>query len=460
MTINELKEDKKNHCLIVRVTSDQKQWDKIQDKLVKKYALIGTLRGFRRGHIPEDIASTYVKSHNMYADGMREIIEFTFNELLETKRIMDKNIIEDSPYITVLKVSADNVQIEYKFDHAPRVTVGDYEHIIHDYKKPEVTEIEIENQLKMLVNKYKVILQSTKADVVANESLVKIDYEGFIDKKPFPGSKANNYCLTIGSGDFVPGFEESLIGHKLNETVEFTIKMPDDYYLPECAGKKATYSVKIKEIKNEVKISLEPEFIKKIGIQGVENIDQLRQYFKNLVLAEKNQQEDERVKTIITKFLTETTKLDYIPKNVMDSRVFYITNQYKQLAKSKNLSLEGFIKKDQAIGSMKVFNQLVIKQAKKNAQLMFAMDKLIEKYKISATEQEIQAVLKQWSIKYNASIEQLKAQMGGNFDEIEGNIIQQKLYDRLIKVNEENSDLETKKPAKKGKKKYIKMGKK
>lgn len=429
MVILQKSKDDNKHVLIVDVAADKSQWKNVLNKLVAKYSKIGNAKGFRKGHIPFNVALQRIKQSNAYAYGVNEICNITYKQLIESDAIANQNLIEDVPNINVLKINDQEVTIRYTFDLLPNVIVGDYKKALEGYIKPTVTPLEIENQVTMFLNKYGATAQ--KINIVGNNSSIKIDYEGKIDNKPFPGSSATNYRLKIGSHEFLPGFEEKLIGLQPNSEITFDLKIPADYYLEEFQNKTVTYTVKVKEIISN-DIVLNDESVKMFNIKNVHTVSQFKEFLKNKVLIEKSKVQIQQAQEKLISIFKNETKLDFIPEATFERQRAILLSQYSQYAKSKNISLQILVANDKSLITMDNFYKFIDKKAIENINMLFAIDKLTDELKIQLSEDDDKLILNALSNKYNLPAEVVKTKYADEYSLSQTQLIQKKLIEKII----------------------------
>ncbi len=429
MVILQKNRDDKRHVLVVDVAADKAQWKRVLNKLVAKYSKIGNTKGFRKGHIPFNIALQKIKQSNAYAEGANEISNITYRELINSNEIANQNLIEDVPNISVLKINDEEVTIRYTFDFLPKVTVSDYKKAFEGYIKPSISPLEIENQVTMFLNKYGTI--NEKQNIVSKGSFVKIDYEGKINNIPFPGSSSTDYKLKVGSNEFIPGFEEKLMGLKPNSEVNFELKIPADYYLEELQSKTVSYKVKLKEIIS-TNITLSDESVKKFNIKNVYTVSQFKEFLKNKVLIEKSKVQIEQVQEKIISIFKTETKLDFIPDVTLERQKSILLSQYRNYAKSKNISLQIMVANDKSLLTMDNFYEFINKKAIENIKLLFAIDKLTDELKIQLSEEDDKTILKSLSSKYNLPAEVVKTKYEDEYSLLQTQLIQRKLIEKII----------------------------
>ena len=171
----------------------------------------------------------------------------------------------------------------------------------------------------MILNKRKNHNSDKEANIVQDKDTVEINFHGTVENKEFTGSTAKNYKLTIGNGDFIPGFEEQLINHKKGDKFTITLTLPEEYN--ELANKEAKFEVEILNITSSSNTALTPDIIRTFGFPNVNTLDELKQYFKKTILEQKTKAEYERIKNIIVNKIVDEVELDYYPENILNSQI-------------------------------------------------------------------------------------------------------------------------------------------
>ena len=247
MKIIKLEENKINHTLDVEVQPDQKDWKSMVNKAYNNFKKNFTIPGFRKGHAPDAIVRQHINPRQIFTqDFINNVNNLTYSQLIHSDEIKNKNIIEDSYNAEVLNINEENITFLYKFSLCPAVQIFDYNNLNIDYQEPKVSDIEIENQIQMILNKRKNHNSDKEANIVQDKDTVEINFHGTVENKEFTGSTAKNYKLTIGNGDFIPGFEEQLINHKKGDKFTITLTLPEEYN--ELANKEAKFEVEILNI--------------------------------------------------------------------------------------------------------------------------------------------------------------------------------------------------------------------
>lgn len=338
--------------------------------------------GFRKGKAPMQIIERYYGEGVFFEDAINELIDKTYPEALK-----ENNIIPvDYPEIDIAQVGKE-VDLTYtaRITVKPEVELGQYKGI--EVKKIEypVTDEDVEAQLNSMRDRNARIITKEEG-TVEKDDIAVIDFEGFIDGVPFEGGKGENYELKIGSGTFIPGFEDQLVGAKIGETVDVNVSFPEDYHAEELKGKQALFKVTIKSIKVKELPELDDEFAK--DVSEFDTLEELRadirkhQEESNKQRAKKDY-EDEVVKKVV-----ELAKVD-IPEAMINREIDYMIRdldyrlQYQGLTVDKYLEIMGItmdtLKNDyREVATTRVKTNLVLEAIAK-AENIDVTDEEIEK---------------------------------------------------------------------------------
>ena len=288
------------------------------------------------------------------------------------------------------------------------------------YKKENV-----DNAIKSLMSK-DATMQPKAEQVIESMDYATFDFVGTVDGVEFPGGKAENYELQIGSGQFIPGFEDQMIGMKSEETKDVNVTFPENYQEKSLAGKPAVFKVTVHEVKTKVYPELNDEYVKGLKIEGVETVDALKaskkeELAKNRAEAEKNRQVDE----IINKIL-DNAVID-MPKSLIDERVNQIRSQYENQAKMYNIPFETFL------GLMNInkekFDEDTLTQGTRQALFNVVASKIIEVENLTPTKEELEEVAAKDAEKSELTKEQL---LEKNMPRYYSDLAYKKLVDLLL----------------------------
>ena len=259
---------------------EEKVWKEAQEKAFKKLAKNLELKGFRKGSVPEQMARKHIDQGSIFNEGINSMLQPAFEEVLKEEKLQPFA----RPSVDVTKVSDTELQLKFIIVLAPEVKLGTYKGLAVKKAAVSVTEKEVKEAIDKLVAQNASL--TVKEGPAAKGDTVVMDFVGSVDGKEFEGGKADNYSLELGSNQFVPGFEDQLVGHKAGEEVEVNVTFPEQY-VPELAGKKALFKCTVHEVKEKVTPTLDEELIKELNIPDVKDEASLKEYEKKTIKASK-----------------------------------------------------------------------------------------------------------------------------------------------------------------------------
>ena len=291
---------KNNNIHEITINIEGEDWKKALDESFKKKVKNVTIDGFRKGKCPRNIYDKKVGVETLFDGAADSVLQTAYTKAIEEAKVVPVIPAEDE----LTEIDETHVTFKFVITSRPEVTVKNYKGLGVKEEKAEVTDEEIEEEVKKLLDKYAELVIKEDGSVETND-LVTIDYEGFLGSKAFEGGKGENYPLQIGSGTFIPGFEEQLIGMKREEEREIKVTFPEDYHEASLKGQEATFKVKVHEIKTKEKRELDQDFFDDLALEGVNDEASLKEEVKKNILAQK-EMENENI--YIDKLLSEVAK--------------------------------------------------------------------------------------------------------------------------------------------------------
>ncbi len=422
---------KSNNSYVVKVDVDKKEWTKEQEKATKFLASEIKVPGFRKGNVPFEVASKRVKLQDVFSRALDKIIQVVAKNVITTpefKKIED-DILELPPSVDVAKLSQDELQLNFSYVLYPDVKVDGYKNIKLTAKIKTVTEQDIKTQLDNYLAKNAMTVPKEKG-WVAKDDIVTFDFKGFVDGKPFKGGEAKNYELTIGSGQFIPGFEDQMVGMAIGEQKDINVTFPKEYHEKKLAGKPAKFEVKIHSISILEKSKMDDNFVKTLQIKDVETVDALKKHIKeNLAKTYKNEFEQQQ-KSEIYKSILDIVKIDNIPQALIEREKAKISRNTEQ-----QMSMYG-IKIDQYLQMMNISKEEYDRQqseaAIQNLKISMAILKICELEKIEASEKELQEELEKTAKMYNMKKEDILKNVNNDLSIFESFIVERKVVDFFL----------------------------
>jgi trigger factor len=208
---------------------------------------------------------------------LKKAIDQNYQLLLTSKEFDGNEVVEDAVNIDLAKIDRKNLEIIFIFERLPEVTIGNYKTIKLTHSHSNIEDREIENEISRYTKRDTMLIPKESGNI-AQGDMVNFDFKGFIDDQPFTGGEAKGHELEIGSGNFIPGFEEQLVGLQKGEKKTIQVTFPKDYHAKDLANKKASFELVNNDIKTIQKPKLDEAYIARFAIDGVKNEEQFKKY--------------------------------------------------------------------------------------------------------------------------------------------------------------------------------------
>lgn len=424
--IENLKERCELHfCAVV----EGDEWKDAQQKAMVHLAKNVTVKGFRKGKAPLAQAMRFVNPKDVMNNAADKAVQKAFNEMIEKNNI--RPFIQ--PELVVEEFKADKFAFKFVVINAPAVEVGEYKGLTVEKLDTTVTEADIDNELKALATKNAelVVLEENEAAVLGDT--VVIDFKGFVEGEAFDGGEASSYELVLGSGVFVPGFEDQLVGVKTNEDKEVIIRFPENY-VADLSNKEAKFEVHVNAIKRQVVPAIDEDLVAELDIEGVDTLEQLRAHLNTQIQVRKERNaEQSAINTLLDK-ISEGSKL-YCHNSILKNDAKKIVNDF-----TSRLTQQGFTVEDYLNMSKRTMEDLendAIVEASKNTMRAYLFEAIAAKENIKVTPEELEEKLAQLAQQYKITVEEVKKQLGERVNAFAFNIKQ----DKVVKFLKENNNI-------------------
>jgi len=354
--------------------------------------------GFRKGKAPRKLIESRYGKGVFYEDALDIVIPPAYEEALE-KTELDPI---DQPKLDIKEFEeGKNVVITADIEVKPEVKLADPKEIEVTKVRSEVDDEQVNNSLKEMQEKNARIINVEDRPVKEGDTVL-IDYKGFIEDEEFEGGSAENQSLEIGSNQFIPGFEEQLIGKESGKDVEVKVTFPEDYNAAELAGKEANFNVKIHEIKEKELPELDDEFAK--DISEFDTIDELKKDTKdNLIKKAKDKEKITNQNNSITEFVSNCETV--VPDILVDREIENQLNGFKQQLAQQGINLEDYSK---MIGqNMDELKENIRPQAETSVKTELVIEALANEYDFEVTEKETEEELKNLANSYGIGEDKL-----------------------------------------------------
>ncbi len=411
----------------VHVTLEKEEWQEAQEKALKEITKNMNFKGFRKGHVPEQLIKGRVSNQEIFSRAINDKVQEVFERVVDEEKFR----LFARPSFDIAKVSEEEVEFVFHLTLVPDVTLGQYKDLGIARDKVEVNEEEINHEIAHLLENSATL--RVKDDVAKNGDTVVIDFVGSIDGKEFEGGKAENYELELGSNTFIPGFEDQLIGHKNGDEVDVKVTFPENYGMKDLANKEALFKVKVHEVKEKIMPELNEETIKGLNIKDVANEEQLKAYQKAQILGRKNHDAEHKLYESIIDQIIAASEVEISPKSVA-SEVEGMKERLNQQLAQSGLKYEDYLKmvnrKEEDI------NQEFEENAKKNLKRVLVIEKIAELEKIKVEDDELEFEFAKIADQYHMPIEQVKSALGQDMDNFRAQVRSRRIQDFLISHNE------------------------
>ena len=323
MSVNTKKIDGAN-CEIT-ATIEAKDLETSIEKIAKKLSKDAKVDGFRQGKVPMAVIKKQY-GDRIKEDAESEALRGVVDEGLKALKIEQNQLIGE-PQVTKFDRVDDKIEVAITVSNRPDFKLGDYKKLVPAVKKPKVTKKAITDRLKELAEAQAAFIDVEDRAVVEGDSAV-IDFDGYIDGEAFPGGKAEAFNLTVGSGQFIPGFEEQVVGMNPGEDKEIKVSFPDDYQAKDLAGKEATFKVKLQKIQEKEKVLIDKKLAEKMlpGVEGAD-VEMLNEKVEEQMLSEElSKLYNDSLKPELTDTLIKHYKFD-IPSFIIEQEMDNKLNQ-------------------------------------------------------------------------------------------------------------------------------------
>ncbi len=430
MNITAVKSDTANILITAKI--DNATIEKNIDKIAKKLAKTQQVDGFRKGKVPvKIIKKMYGEKLKQEAESnaIEEIIDYAKKEL----DIKNEDIIGEPTFKKYDKESDGSINVEMTLSIKPTIQVEGYEELKIDYEEPTVNEEEIEERIGLILEQnspYKKI----KEDRALQEGDKAIfDFVGKIDGVEFDGGSAEKFELIIGSGQFINGFEEQMVGMKMGETKDINVKFPENYQSKELAGKDAIFTITLHTIKAKAEAKLDEEMVKRL-LPGDDSatVETIKEQVKEQIKSEKlSKLYNEELKPKLVETLVEKYEFD-LPNNILEQEIDAQVNQKAQTMSEDELN--EYKGNDEKINELR---ESVREDAIASVKATFLVDTLAKKENITVSDQEVTQVIYQEAIMANHDIEEVMKYYRENnlFPAIKMGLIEDKLFYKILGLN-------------------------
>lgn len=383
-----------------------------------------SIPGFRKGKIPRGMFEKRFGVEALYQDALDIILPEAYAKAIEETGIEPI----DRPDIDVEQMEKGK-ELIFKATVLvkPEVKLGEYKGLEVEKLDTEVTDEDVDNELKSLQEKQSELVVKEEGTVAEGDTVV-LDFEGFVDGEAFEGGKSENYSLEIGSGSFIPGFEEQLVGLEAGAEKDVEVSFPEEYHAAELAGKPATFKVKIHEIKTKELPELDDEFAKDVD-EEAETLEELKASIKARLTESKKNESEQNLRDSLVRQATENAEID-LPEVMIETEVDRMLQEFEQRLQMQGMNLELYFQfsgqdEDALRNQMKV-------DAEQRVRTNLTLEAIAQAEALEADDEAVNEEMKKMAEMYNMPEEEIKKALGGNLDNLKADLKVQKAVEFLV----------------------------
>ncbi|CAM3456681.1 trigger factor [Cytobacillus oceanisediminis] len=389
---------------VLTIEVDAEKVNEGLDAAFKKVVKQVNVPGFRKGKMPRGMFEKRFGVESLYQDAVDYLLPEAYANAIDETGIEPV----DRPEIDVEQIEQGKSLIfKATVTVKPEVKLGEYKDLEVQPLDTNVTDEDVNNELTSLQERQAelAVKEEGKAE---NGDTVVMDFEGFVDGEAFEGGKAENYSLELGSGQFIPGFEEKLLGTAAGESKDVEVTFPEEYHAAELAGKPATFKVTVHEIKTKQLPELDDEFAKDAD-EEVETLDALKEKIKTRLEESKKHEAEHHVRDTVVEAAAANAEVE-IPSAMVDTEVDRMMQEFEQRLQMQGMNLELYFQfsgQDEA-----ALREQMKEEAEKRVRVNLTLEAIAKAENIEVADEEVTEELNKMAEMYNMSVDQIKQALG------------------------------------------------
>ncbi|GEN32991.1 MULTISPECIES: trigger factor [Aneurinibacillus] len=415
-----------NNQGVLTIEVEEARVDQAIDQAFAKVVKKVNVPGFRKGKVPRKIFEARFGVESLYQDALDIILPEAYTEAVQETGIEPV----DRPEVDVEQIGKGQPLVfKATVTVKPEVKLGDYKGLTVEEKDFTVTDEAVEEELKQMQNRSAELVVLEDGAAIEKGDYAIIDFKGFVDGEAFEGGEAENYQLEIGSGTFIPGFEDQIIGLKKGDEKDIEVTFPEDYHAAELAGKPAVFKVKVNEIKRKNLPELDDEFAK--DVSEFDTLDELKADIKNkLEEKAKTDAENYKKESLIEK-ATENAEIN-LPEVMVENEVNHMVNDFAQRLQYQGMNLDLYYQFT-GLDEEKLREQFQ-PDAEKRVRTTLVLEAIGKAENVEVTDEDVNNELEELSKQYNRPVEELRKIFEGrdNLESLKNDIRIRKTIDLLV----------------------------
>ena len=410
----------------VTVTLDQKDLQIAEEQAILRLSKEIKVQGFRPGKVPAEIAKKNINPNDLASTTADIAVRRTVPQAFEEA----KNIPLVIPNVDIVKyVPGETLEYKAVADIVPEIKLGDYKNLKVKREEFKANQADIEDVLARVRNAY-AEKQVVKREAKMDDEVV-IDFEGSLDGEKFEGGAAKDFKLKLGSHQFIPGFEEGIVGHSAGDRFDLELTFPKDYHAEKLAGKKTVFNVLLKQVNEFVLPELNDEFAKKCG--PFKTLEELKLDIENNLTEQNKVKSDEKFKDDLVNELIKKSKIS-APEILVEDQIRFIKQDIEANVNAQGLNFEDYLK--QTGQTEEDWKKQIKELAETRVKASLALQMLAREEKIDVDNEIVDAKLNELREVYKKSKEALASLKDNNVrQDIKNRMVIEKTLNFLVKLN-------------------------
>lgn len=404
------------------------QFEDAISRVFKREAKKIQIPGFRKGKAPRAFVEKYYGEQIFYEDAVNLLVPDAFDEAIKEAGL---DVINDDPEMEIVTIGKEGFTFKGKVTTKPEVSIADYKGIEVKKPKVDVTDEDVDKEVEKVRerNSRMVTVEDRAAQL---QDTAVIDFEGFVDGTAFEGGKGENFSLSLGSGQFIPGFEDQVVGHNTGDAFDVNVTFPEDYQAEELKGKAAVFKVTLHEIKAKELPAFDDEFVK--DVSDFDTIADYREDLKKKLVESREKAADDEVENALIDALIEKLEAE-IPEAMYKNQVEESVHEFEYRLRSQGIDFDMYAKYTGM--DRDAIRASVRPQAERQVKIRLALEKIAALEDLKPTEEELSAQYEKMAKAYEMEADKIKAFIP------EADVTKDLAVEKAIGFVRENAKIET-----------------
>jgi len=415
-------EKKEGSVVVISLEATREEFEAGLKESYKKNKNKFQVPGFRKGKVPYQLVLQYYGEGVLYDDAIDYIASPAYAQAVKENDLQ----VVSRPNLDIQSIDENGMKYTLEVTVKPEVKLGQYEGVEAPYESVEITDEDVAKELEMMQKRNSSTEEVTDRAVVDGDTVV-IDYEGFKDGVAFEGGKGENYSLKIGSGSFIPGFEEQIIGHNIDEEFAIEVKFPEEYHAEELKGAPATFNVKIHAIKATILPELDDEFAK--DVSEFDTLDELKADIKAKKTEQATKRAEDAFANEVVRVVTENAEVE-VPECMVDTEVENMAQDQAMRMQQQGIELDMYLK---YVGqTMEQYKESLRPVAKVRVKTNLVVEAITNEIKPEVTDEDFDKEYEAMASAYGMKKEDIEKALEGSKEYLKETISGRKTVETLV----------------------------